>query len=121
MRFLRRVLGIAVLALSLATGLTGVERVRLFIAGDVQAAAPSPVLTALGAVALAGLGLHLSYVLLRARRAHPASVAAWAGIAGMLAVLFHLNHASYASHCRDQARPAARRCLERSTQRFNGG
>ena len=113
MHFLRRVLGIAVLALSLTAGLTAVERVRLFLAGDVQAAAPSPVLTALGAVALVVVGVDLSYVLLRARRAHPASVAAWAGIGGMLGVLFHLNHASYLSHCRDQAQPSARRCLER--------
>ena len=109
------ILGVGVAALSLLTGLEGLRRFELFLAGQQLATAPSPVLTIVGASAVLVLGSWLCIALLRYQWARLSLILAWSGAALLLAVLFHLNHAAYAAPCRRQAAaqaPMNRRCTE---------
>jgi hypothetical protein len=109
------ILGLVVAALSLLSGLQGLRNFERFLAGQQLAAAPSPVLTVLGASAVLVLGSWLCIALLRHRWARLSLILAWSGAALLMAVLFHLNHAAYAAPCRGQAavhEPLNRRCTE---------
>ena len=109
------IFGVSVAAVSLSSGLEGLRRFERFLAGQQLAAAPSPVLTVLGASAVLVLGSWLCIALLRHRWARLSLILAWCGAALLLAVLFHLNHAAYAAPCRGQAAvqvPLNRRCAE---------
>ena len=109
------ILGVSVAAMSLTLGLEGLRRFERFLAGQQLAAAPSPVLTVLGAIAVLVLGSWLCLALLRHRWASLSLILAWSGAALLLALLGHLNHAAYAAPCREQAAvkvPLNRRCTE---------
>ena len=97
------ILGVIVAAISLSTGLEGLRSFERSLAGQQLAAAPSPVLTVLGASAVLVLGSWLCIALLRHRWARLSLILAWCGAALLLAVLFNLNHAAYAARCRGQA------------------
>jgi hypothetical protein len=108
-------LSISVAAVSLVSGLEGLRRFDRFLAGQQLAAAPSPVLTVLGASAVLVLGSCLCITLLRHGWARLSLILAWCGAALLLAALFHLNHAAYDAPCRGQAAskvPLNRRCTE---------
>src|SRR5215469_17011224 len=61
------ILGVTVAAISLSSGLEGLRRFGRSLAGQQLAAAPSPVLTVLGASAVLVLGSWLCIALLRHR------------------------------------------------------
>src|SRR5262245_52543901 len=109
------ILGVSVAAMSLTLGLEGLRRFERSLAGQQLAAAPSPVLTVLGASAVLVLGSWLCVALLRHRWARFSLILAWCGAALLVAVLGHLNHAAIAAPCREQAavqEPLNRRCTE---------
>jgi glycerol-3-phosphate acyltransferase PlsY len=109
------IFGVSVAAISLSSGLEGLTHFVRFLGGQQVAAAPSPVLTVLGASAVLVLGAWLCVALLRHRGARLSLILAWSCAALLLAVLFHLNHAAYAAPCRGQAAvqaPLNRRCTE---------
>ena len=114
MRFSGGILAVGVAAVSASAGLEGLRRFGLFLGGQPLAAAPSPLLTALGASATLAVGCWLCVALLR-RRARLPLILAWSGTAALLAVLGHLNQAAYAAPCRGQVAVQAsltRRCAE---------
>src|SRR5262245_24738619 len=109
------ILGVSVAAVSLSSEFEGFRRFERFLAVQQLAAAPSPVLTVLGASAVLVLGSWLCIALLRHRSARLSLILAWCGAALLLAILGHLNHAAYAAPCRGQAAvqaPLNRRCTE---------
>ena len=109
------ILGVIVAAMSLLLGLQGLRSFARFLAGQQLAAAPSPVLTILGAIAVLVLGFWLCNEFLRHRWARLSLILAWSSTAFGLAVLFHLNDAAYRAPCRGQAAahaPLDRRCIE---------
>jgi hypothetical protein len=115
MKISNGILGVMVAAMSLTMGLEGLRRFKLSLAGQQLAAAPSPVLTVLGASAVLVLGSWLCIALLRHRWARLSLILAWSSAALLLAVLGHLNHSAYAAPCRAQAAvqvPLNRRCTE---------
>ena len=115
MRHSGKILGVFVAAMSLTTGLEGLRRFYLFLGGRQFAAAPSPVLTVLGAITVLILGAWLCMALIRHRRANFSLILAWSGAAVLVAVLGHLNHAAYTSPCRGLAPEQMllnRRCSE---------
>ena len=109
------IFGVSVAVISLSSGLEGLRSFERSLAGQQLAAAPSPVLTVLGASAVLVLGSWLCIALLRHRSPRLSLILAWCGAAFLLAVLFHLNHAAFAAPCRGQAAlqvPLNRRCTE---------
>ena len=109
------IFGVSVAVISLSSGLQGLRLFERSLAGQQLAAAPSPVLTVLGASATLVLGSLLCIALLRHRSPRLSLILAWFGAAFLLAVLFHLNHAAFAAPCRGQAAlqvPLNRRCTE---------
>jgi hypothetical protein len=103
MQFSSGLLAVGIAALSTSAGLEGLRRFGLSLEGQQLAAAPSPLLTVLGASATLALGSWVCIALLRPGWARVPLILAWSSAAVLLAVLFHLNHAAYAASCRGEA------------------
>ena len=84
------ILGVFVAAMSLSSGLEGLRRFERSLTGQQLAAAPSPVLTVLGASAVLVLGSWLCVALLRHWWARFSLILAWNGAALLVPVLGHL-------------------------------
>ncbi len=117
MRATSILLALGVAALSLPAGVEGARRFQRSLAGEPLAAAPSPLLTILGSIAILVLGCWLCVVLLRHRKASLTLILVWSGAAAVVAVLGHVNHVAYGAHCQFQPpaamqAPSGRRCVE---------